>query len=159
MTSSPRLQSTFPWFLSLGTFWSFKAGILDPMEVDLPQGKKACHCRVSCGISKMSCGQVLVSPVTQQQGLARQRYNNLLSSGRLLGPSRTACDLKDCLMAFSVRRVMCPQCLEQVQRGGAMWCAHMGPQRKPSALQAVTSQRQLSARRPAQAGLSVCALH
>lgn len=108
------------------------------MEVDLPQGKKACHCGASCGISKMSCGQVLVSPVTQQQGLARQRYNNLLSSGRLLGPSRAACDLKDCLMAFSVRRVMCPQCLGQVQRGGAMWCAHMGPKRKPSALQAGT---------------------
>lgn len=111
MTSSPRLQTTFPWFLFPGTFWSCKAGILGPMEVDLPQGKKACHCEASCGISKMSCGQVLVLPVTQQQGLARQRYNNVLSSGRLLGPSRAACDLKDCLMALSVRRVMCPQCL------------------------------------------------
>lgn len=136
MTSSPCLQPTFPWFLSPETFWSCKAGILDPMEVDLPQGIKACHCGASCGISKMSCGQVLVSLVTQQQGLARQRYNNLLSSGSLLRPGRAACDLKDCLMAFSVRRVMCPQCLGQMQRGGAVWCAHMGPQRKPSALQA-----------------------
>ncbi|OBS77315.1 hypothetical protein A6R68_16245 [Neotoma lepida] len=60
------------FYAAQGTSWSCKAGILDSVKLDLPQGRKACHCGASLGISKMSCGQALVSPVIQQQGLARQ---------------------------------------------------------------------------------------
>lgn len=75
MHSGPHIQPTFPCILPRGTFSSCKARILDLVKLDLPQGKKACHCGSSPGISKMSCGQALVAPVTQQQGLARLQYH------------------------------------------------------------------------------------